>query len=138
MIKIAIQSLEGNCDIEIKKNDDQYWLLIIMSKSDYLKETGSVWHEKIKAEGKILEITNLIKQCHKNPSVAKMETISDGMKVDFNLKEEGVLTRLTIKNIEKGMNEFLLMQNLFELINALIKDPILKKYIEVFEKYLAE
>jgi hypothetical protein len=40
MIKIEIHSLAGQLDIEIKRNENSYFLLVILSTSRYFKEKG--------------------------------------------------------------------------------------------------
>ncbi|NPA08459.1 MAG: hypothetical protein GXO46_05685, partial [Chlorobi bacterium] len=48
MIKIETHTLAGQFDIEIKKNENFYTLLIIASKSQYFKDhNGKVWSGKI-------------------------------------------------------------------------------------------
>ncbi len=64
MIKTEIHTLEGQFDIEIKKNENFYVLLVIASKSRHFKDHNSkVWSGKILETKKLFEITNLIKEC---------------------------------------------------------------------------
>lgn len=133
MIKMEIHILGGELDIEIKQVDDQYLLLVILSKSDYFKENGRAWNGKTMNEPKVREIANLIRDCYKKPSIPKMITINDGRTVKISLKEDKSEISLTIKNIfEEGMIEFQLMQKIFDFINEIIPDAILKKYTLVF------
>jgi hypothetical protein len=48
--------LAGQFDIEIKKNEDFYILLVILSKSQYFQEDGRVWSGKIEETEKLFEI----------------------------------------------------------------------------------
>ena len=42
MIKININTLEGEFCIEIKENEDRYDLIVIQSKSDYFQENDPI------------------------------------------------------------------------------------------------
>lgn len=61
MIKLEIHTLTGQLDIEIKRNENFYVLLIIVSKSKYFKENGKVWSGKIIETERLFEIVSLIK-----------------------------------------------------------------------------
>lgn len=136
MIKIEIHTLEGTLDIEIKKNGDQYFLVVILSKSAYFKENGRAWNGKTMNEEKVWEITNLIMECYKNPSIPKWITINDGRLVKINLKEDKLEINLTIKDsFEEGQIEIQLMEKIFDFINEIIQDTFLKKYTLVFGNY---
>jgi len=136
MIKIEIQTLEGTLDIEIKKNGNQYFLLVILSKSDYFRESGRAWNGKTLNEEKVREITNLITECSKKPSIPKWITINDGRLVKINLKEDKSEISLTIKDrYEEGQIEIQLMKKIFDFINEIIQDAFLKKYTLVFGNY---
>jgi len=136
MIKIEIHTLEGILDIEIKKNGDYYFLIVILSKSDYFKENGRAWNGKTKNEEKVWEITNLIKECYKNPSIPKWITINDGRLVMIGLKEDKSEINLIIKDsFEKGQIEIQLMEKMFDFVNEIIQDTFLKKCTLVFGNY---
>ena len=133
MIKIEIQILEGQLDIEIKKAGDQYHLLVILSKSAYYKENGRAWNGKTTNQEAVHEIARLIKGSYKNPSVPERITIADGMQVNVDLNEEGEEIHFFIlNNFDEGTNEFRFMQKIVVLINELIPDDALKKYSRVF------
>lgn len=133
MIKIEVHILDGQLDIEIKKEGDHYNLLVILSKSAYYKENGRAWSGRAINNSEVEEIIRLIKECHKKPSIPKQITILDGMQVNINLKEEGAEIRFFIRNnFDEGTNEFQFMQKSFDLINEMIPDEALKKYSQVF------
>lgn len=135
MIKIQIHSLEGACDIEIKKQQEYYHLVVIMSKSHVLNEKGKAWYGKTPEEKSIQEITDLINSSYQNPSVPNSISINDGIQITFNLKENGQEINLVCKDIEKGTQEFQLIHKTMALVNDLIKDPVLNSYTKIVESY---
>jgi hypothetical protein len=133
MIKVQIEILDGELDIEIKKDKDQYFILVILSKSGYYKENGRAWNGKTMDEPKVLEITYLIRECYTKPSIPERITICDGMAARISLKEEGSEVSFTIlNNFDEGTFELQLLQTLFDLVNEMILDTDLKKYSRVF------
>ena len=130
MIKININSLEGEFCIEIKENEDQYDLIVMMSKSDYFQENGRVWYAKTTKKQPITAILNLIKDCEENPSLPTTITINDGIITKISYGKP--LNNLVLKDIDARTIEFELMKKVFELVKELIKDPILEKYMLVF------
>ncbi|MGV3612110.1 MAG: hypothetical protein ACO1N0_14220 [Fluviicola sp.] len=133
MIKLEIHILDGQLDIEIKKEGDGYNLLVILSKTVYYKEKGRAWNGRTTNDETVEEIARLIKECYEKPSVPKYITIADGMQVNINLKEEKSEIQFSIlNNFDEGTNEFQFMQNTFDLINEIIPDDALKRYSGVF------
>ena len=130
MIKININSLEGEFCIEIKENEDQYDLIVMMSKSDYFQENGKVWYGKTTEKQRVIAILNLIKACEENPSFPTTITINDGIITKISYGKP--LNNLVLKDIDARTIEFELMKKVFELVKELIKDPILEKYMLVF------
>ncbi|MEO4005058.1 hypothetical protein [Flavobacterium sp. CAU 1735] len=134
MIKININTLDGELDIEIKKNDNQYDLIVIMSKSDYFQEKGRVWHKQIDDNQTINKIVNLIKACHTNPSVPNGITINDGIVRKICLDDDTVAIHLVLKDsYHEKTNESELIESIFEYICECIQDPILEKYTRAFD-----
>jgi hypothetical protein len=133
MIKINITILNGELDIEFKKNADAYFVIVIMSKSAYFKENGKIWHGKTTDETQIQELINLIKAAHQNPSIPQQITINDGLIAKINLKEENSAIQLQLTNIELGNIECELIQKIFAFINDLAQDETLRKYTKAFE-----
>jgi hypothetical protein len=132
MIKIEVHIPDGALDIEIKKNDDQYFLVVVLSKSSYFKENGRAWNGKIRKD-EVQEITDLIKECYKKPSLPKRITINDGRLIKISLKDHQSKISLTIKDsFEEGKIEIRLMEKVFSRINEIIQDEILKKHTVVF------
>ncbi|MCI3938321.1 hypothetical protein MQX03_14045 [Chryseobacterium aahli] len=133
MIKIEIHTLAGQLDIEIKKNESFYSLLIILSTSQYFNENGRVWSEKIMKTEKLLEIVSLIKDCHKKPSVPTRITINDGRVIKINLNDDEPQIVLSLIDINENTNEFELIQNIKEFINEVTgNDATLQYYLEQF------
>ncbi len=133
MIKIEIHTLAGQFDIEIKKNEDFYILLVILSKSQYFQEDGRVWSGKIEETEKLFEIVNLIKECYRKPSVPTRITINDGRLIKINLKDDESQIALRLVDIDKNTNESELIQKIKELtIEIRGNDAILQDYLDIF------
>lgn len=133
MIKIEIHTLAGQLDIEIKKNENFYSLLVILSASQYFKENGTVWSGKIMKTDKLLEIVSLIKDCHKKPSAPTRITINDGRVIKINLNDDEPQIVLSLIDIDENTNEFELIQNIKEFINEVTgNDATLQYYLDQF------
>ncbi|WP_308006708.1 hypothetical protein [uncultured Chryseobacterium sp.] len=133
MIKIEIHTLAGQLDIEIKKNEDFYILLVILSKSQYFQEDGRVWSRKIEETEKLFEIVNLIKECYRKPSVPTRITILDGRSIKINLKDDESQIALRLVDIDENTNESELIQKIKELtIEIRGNDTILQDYLDIF------
>jgi hypothetical protein len=132
MIKVEIHNLGSSVDIEIKKNENQYFLLVITSKSDYFKQNGSAWNGMTENEEQVREVANSIMQCYSKPSAPKSISINDGKIIKVKLKEKEEEVSLIIKDISEGTIEFQLMQKLFEFIHTLVQDSDLEQYIKRF------
>ncbi|SIS74015.1 hypothetical protein [Chryseobacterium gambrini] len=133
MIKIEIHTLAGQFDIEIKKNEDFYILLVILSKSQYFQEDGRVWSGKIEETEKLFEIVNLIKECYIKPSVPTRITINDGRLIKINLKDDESQITLRLVDIDENTNESELIQKIKELTNDIIDhNAMLKDYLDIF------
>jgi hypothetical protein len=133
MIKIEIHTLAGQLDIEIKKNEDFYILLVILSKSQYFQEDGRVWSGKIEETEKLFEIVNLIKDCYIKPSVPTRITINDGRLIKISLKDEESQIALRLVDIDENTNESELIQKIKELtIEITGNDAILQDYLDIF------
>ncbi|VXC10854.1 MULTISPECIES: hypothetical protein [Chryseobacterium] len=133
MIKIEIHTLTGELDIEIKRNENFYSLLIILSTSQYFNENGRVWNGKIMKTEKLFEIVSLIKECYKKPSLPTSITINDGRVIKINLNDNESQIVLSLINIDKNTNEFELIQKIKELTNEIIgNDTILQDYLDIF------
>ncbi|MCX8526283.1 hypothetical protein OF897_20405 [Chryseobacterium formosus] len=133
MIKIEIHTLEGQFDIEIKKKENFYVLLVIASKSQYFQENGRVWSGKILETEKLFEITNLIKECYTNPSVPTRITINDRRSIKISLKDDESQISLSLIDIDENTNESKLVQKTKELTIEIIgNDTILQDYLDIF------
>lgn len=143
MIKIEIHTLTGQLDIEIKRNENNYFLLVILSTSQYFKENGKVWNGKIMRTEKLFDIISLIKECYKKPSVPTKITILDGTIRKINLKD-GTLRKLNLNDeesqialhlidINENTNESELLQSIKELVNEVTdNDTTLQFYLDHF------
>ena len=133
MIKININALAGELDIEIKKNDNHYNLIVIMSKSEYFQENGRSWHKKIEDNQTIIKIADLIKACYTTPSIPEGITINDGIIRKISLQDTVPIHLVLQDSYYADTNESELMKSIFEYVCELIQDPVLEKYINVFD-----
>lgn len=133
MIKIEIHTLARQFDIEIKRNENFYSLLIILSTSQYFNENGRVWNGKIMKTEKLFEIVSLIKECYKKPSLPTSITINDGRVIKINLNDDKSQIVLSLINIAENTNESKLIQKIKKLTNEIIgNDTILQNYLDIF------
>ncbi|HCN47712.1 MAG TPA: hypothetical protein DIT10_01200 [Chryseobacterium sp.] len=133
MIKIEIHSLAGQLDIEIKRNENSYFLLVILSTSRYFKEKGKVWNGKIMRTETLFEIISLIKECYRKPSVPTKITILDGTLRKINLNDEGSQIALHLIDIDENTIESELLQNIKKLVNEVTgNDTTLQYYLDDF------
>ncbi len=133
MIKIEIHTPAGQLDIEIKRNDSSYFLIVILSTSQYFKENGKVWSGRIMRTEKLFEIITLIKECYRKPSVPTKKTILDGTlrKISFHDEESQIALRLI--DIDENTNEYELLQSIKELVNEVTgNDTTLQYYLDDF------
>ncbi|MGH1517642.1 hypothetical protein [Chryseobacterium sp. JK1] len=136
MIKIGIHILDACLDIEIKKNNEHYSLIVMISKSETYKEKGRGWGGKIDNKEKISEIVNLIKECYENPSIPTAFTINDGRLVTMTLKEDAKDLNLNlVHRYAEEYNEYQLVKNILHLINETIQDKSLEEYTLLFNKF---
>lgn len=132
-IKIEIHTLAGQLDIEIKRNENSYFLLVILSTSQYFKENGKVWSGKIIRTEKLFEIINLIKECYRKPSVATKKTILDGTLRKISFRDEESQIALRLIDIDENTNEYELLQSIKELINDVTgNNTTLQYYLDDF------
>ncbi|SDJ57334.1 hypothetical protein [Chryseobacterium jejuense] len=133
MIKIETHTLAGQLDIEIKRNENNYFLLVIVSKSQYFKENGKVWNCKIMRTEKLFDIISLIKECYKKTSVPTKITILDGTLRKINLNDEESQIVLHLIDIDENTNESELLQSIKEFVNEVTdNDTTLQFYLDHF------
>lgn len=137
MIKVHIDCLEGACDIELKKDQESYHLVAILSTSGFLKEKGKAWYAKTSKEDSILEIRDLVHASYQNPSLPGRISINDGIQIAFSLTENEQEIKLVCKDVEEGTREFQLIQKLMALVRDLVKDPVLNNYTNIVENYIS-
>lgn len=117
MIKIEIHTLAGQLDIEIKRNENSYALLVILSRSQFFQENGRAWNGKIMRTEKLSDIIGLIKACNKNPYAPTKITINDGRLIQINLNNDEASIGLRLTDIDENTNESELIRKIKELTN---------------------
>lgn len=134
-VKVEIETLELECSIEIKQNGDDHMLLIILSKSDFLSESGRAWHGKITEARAVMELEKLIEECYVQPSTPQWITINDGIQIKINLKQSSSELKLILRDIEQGMKEYDLMTQLLLLSDHAAGDATLKRVLDIIKSY---
>jgi hypothetical protein len=130
MIKIHIETLDGESEWEIKPNGSHYDLLILKSASEFHRDPGKAWHAPTEDAAAIHEIEALIEACFLAPSKTKWITILDGIRVTIRYTSAaGGAIKFTIRDFEDENQEVILMQRIFGLASRAIKDAELEEYI---------
>ncbi|MCE3228790.1 MAG: vinculin [Bacteroidetes bacterium] len=127
-LKVKIEALDYEAEIEIKKDGDLYRLIVIKSKSAYYKHNGKAWHGQTAADAQIKEITGLVEECYVAPTKTKMICILDCTVVTFLYDNDKTKINYSIKDFEEGAKQDMLMAKLYELCNKLTGEIIFKKF----------
>lgn len=131
MIKIEIQTLQASLDIEIKTDNNQYNLLVLLSKSAYFKESGRAWHGKTTEGEKVQTIIELIQNCYANPSAKKSITINDGRLIKIASRSDSADINFNLADTyEEHAIENQLVKALYDFTTEIIQDEILDKYMK--------
>jgi hypothetical protein len=130
MIKIKIEALGLELDIEIKDNEDFYSLIVIRSKTSRKDDKGDKWHCQIMDRVRVKELEYLIMEASKNPAVRTEGpvTILDAVITTFIYSIDGKVGKFEVIDFVKNSNELLFMEKLFSLMHELIDDSIFKDY----------
>lgn len=137
ILKVQIQTLAHELDIELKKYRELYRLLIIASKSDFDKDPGKVWHGE-SGNGELVEaISRLAIQCHHAPHQPTRITILDGMLVKLHYRYEETEFTLSLNEFEEGSAEVLLLRSLLALCKQLLHDNTFDRYAASVESYFS-
>lgn len=129
-LKIIIEQLGGNLDIELKQNGSRWHLIVIASVSPFWSKTGNVWNGTTDDIQKISELSALVKQCHEQPFQSKRITINDGVMTKIMFDDGNTTIQLLLKDIEQGTTESLLLQKVFQLARETVPkvDVILENF----------
>lgn len=135
ILKVQIHTLETKLEIELKKHESLYRLLIIRSKSDFNKDPGTVWHGESANQELVEAIRRLAIQCYHSPHKPTRITILDGMLVKFHYLHEETAFTLSIKEFEEGSLEALLLQSLLAYCKQLLHDDAFERCAASVEHY---
>lgn len=127
MIKVKLESLGSEYDIEIKENNSTYNLIVIKSKNEFYKETGKVWHAETKDSGLIKEMETLLETSIASPTKSTRITICDGILVTFDCEVNGRKIQFAVRDFEPDTAENNLMIKLFEFCNLHTNETIFLK-----------
>lgn len=135
ILKVHIQTLDHETEIELKKDQALYRLLILKSKSDYDKDPGTVWHGASSNEEPVKAINSLIMACHHVPHKPARITILDGMLVKIYSRYGETELSLSINQFAEGSNEVILLQTLFDFCKHIVQDEAFDRYVTSTEDY---
>jgi hypothetical protein len=124
-LKVKIESLDRDVEIEIKKDEDLYRLIVIRSKSNYDRHNGKAFKGQTSDPKDIKPITDLVEECYTAPTKTKMICILDCTVVTFHYKADNIEIKYFIKDFEEGAKQDLLMKKLYDLCNKLCAENIL-------------
>ncbi len=136
ILKVQIHSLDCELEIELKKHQDLYRLLIISSKSDFNKDPGTVWHGESDNQELVEALSHLATQCYRSPHKPAHIAILDGMHVSLHYLHEETAFTLSIKTFEEGSTEALLLRSLLAYCKQLLHDDTFDRYAASVESYL--
>lgn len=136
ILKIQIHTLDLGLEIELKRYQDLYRLLIISSKSDFNKDPGTAWHGESANQEPVETISRLAIQCYRSPDKPAHITILDGMLVKLRYLDEETEFQLSIYTFEEGSNEALLLRSLLAYCKQLLHDDTFDRYAASMESYL--
>lgn len=135
MLKVHIHTLEGQAEIELKKDRDLYRLLIITSK--HAHDPGRVWHGECHDESAVQQIGLLISSCVDFPHQPSHIIILDGMEVNMRYRHDGTELSLKLNHFEEGSNEALLLQRVLALCRQTVQDEAFDRYACSLENYIS-
>ncbi len=136
IVKVQIHTLDHELEIELKKYQDLYRLLIISSKSDFNKDPGTAWHGESANRELVETLSHLAIQCYRSPHQPTHITILDGMLVKLYYLNEETEFQLSINTFEEGSNETLLLRSLLAYCKQLLHDDTFDRYAASMESYL--
>ncbi len=136
MLKVQIQTLTDELEIELKTDQDLYRLLIISSKSDFNKDPGRAWHGASANRELVEALSHLITQCYHSPHQPTHITILDGMHVRLHYAHNATAFTLSLNDFEEGSNEALLIRSLLACCKQLLHDDSFDRYAASLESYV--
>jgi hypothetical protein len=135
ILKVQIHTLDNEVEIELKKDQDVYRLLIIKSRNEFHKDPGAVWHGESSNEELIESICNLVTACYRAPHRPIRITILDGMLMSIHYRRGETELRLSIKEFEGDTNELLLLQTLLIFCKQVVQDETFDRYAATLDSY---
>jgi len=135
ILKVHIHTLDYELEIELKKYQDLYRLLIISSKSAFNKDPGTAWHGESANQDLVEAISDLAIQCYHSPHKPTRITILDGMLLTIQYQDEETTFSLSIKEFEEGSHEVLFLQFLLAYCKQLLHDTAFDRYATSVEGY---
>lgn len=134
-LKVQIRTSGLELEIELKKQEDLYRLLVIKSKSDYGKDPGMVWHGESRDETLVKNLSRQALHCYQDPHQPTRITILDGMLVNLHYRDEETEFKLSLKEFEEGSPEAGLLRALLACCKQLIHDDAFDRCAAVVESY---
>lgn len=112
-LKVQIESLSEEWDIEVKESDTVLHMIIIRSKWNG-RSDPKTWSAQIADHTFFPDIHKWMQQAHKNPHRTKKITINDGTLFTISYADDDNTFQLTISNFEENTNEYFLAEKLLD------------------------
>lgn len=113
-LKIQIESLFEEWDLEIKEEHAELNLLIIRSKFNCVRSEPKVWAASWSDSTFLPEIHQWIHRAAETPHRPRQITISDGTRFTITYAADGKEYTLVISDFEENTNEYNLVEKLLD------------------------
>ncbi|MBC9813083.1 hypothetical protein H9Y05_11445 [Crocinitomicaceae bacterium CZZ-1] len=117
-LKVQIESLSEEWDIEVKQNNTTLHMIIICSKWKGRRSDPKTWAAQPLDDAFFPEMHKWIHHASEKPHQTKQITINDGTCFTINYVDATNAYQLIIRNFEAHTNEYLLVE---KLLNFCVK-----------------
>lgn len=111
-LKVQIESLSEEWDIEVKQNNTTLHMIIIRSKWKGRRSDPKTWAAQPLDDAFFPEMYKWIHHASEKPHQTKQITINDGTCFTISYADDDNTFQLTISNFEENTNEYFLMEKL--------------------------
>lgn len=113
-LKVQIESLSEEWDIEVKENADILHMIIIRSKYENKRSDPKTWSAQMIDDTFFPGIHTWILQAHKKPHRTGRITINDGTLFTISYTNSNDVYQLGISDFEENTNEYFLIEKLLD------------------------
>ena len=135
MLKVIIwPSFINKSLFEIKKEGEQWILLVTKESHEYNQDPGKIWINTQLDSVKAMDIISKVDKIIENPE-SDLRVISDGVSVELRLKIDDIETRGKFRTPTPGSKEQKFISELMELTKTAINDIEFHDYMESLKTY---